>query len=42
MGSLGLTGAGKTTTIKIIMNMARKSRGTVEVLGLDHRLYEKK
>jgi ABC-2 type transport system ATP-binding protein len=41
MGFIGPNGTGKTTTIKIIMNMARKSRGTVKALGLDHRLYER-
>lgn len=35
---VGASGAGKTTTIKILLNMTAPSRGTARVLGVDTRL----
>ena len=37
MGLVGENGAGKSTTIKLIMNAARRDGGTVSVLGTDNR-----
>lgn len=37
MGLVGENGAGKSTTIKLIMNMIRRDGGTVTVLGRDNR-----
>ena len=37
MGLVGENGAGKSTTIKLIMNAVRKDSGTVSVLGTDHQ-----
>ena len=37
MGLVGENGAGKSTTIKLIMNAARRDGGTVSVLGTDSR-----
>jgi ABC-2 type transport system ATP-binding protein len=34
---MGASGAGKTTTIKILLNMLAPSRGTASVLGVDSR-----
>ena len=34
---IGLNGAGKTTSIKVLMNIIRASGGTAEVLGVDSR-----
>lgn len=36
MGFIGPNGSGKTTTIKLIMNLLRKDRGEIKVFGLDH------
>lgn len=35
---VGASGAGKTTTIKILLNMTAPSRGTARVLGVDTRV----
>ena len=35
MGLIGENGAGKSTTIKLILGMLRKDSGTVKVLGRD-------
>ena len=35
LGLIGPTGAGKTTTIKILMNMVKRNGGEVQVFGLD-------
>ncbi len=44
-GFIGPNGAGKTTTIKIISGLLRKTRGKVEVMGVDPwnnpRIYER-
>lgn len=37
MGLVGENGAGKSTTIKLIMNAARRDGGTVSVLGTDNQ-----
>lgn len=37
MGFIGPNGSGKTTTIKLIMNLLRKDRGEIKVFGLDHQ-----
>lgn len=34
-GFVGMNGAGKSTTIKIIADLIRKDRGTVKILGMD-------
>lgn len=36
MGLIGENGAGKSTTIKLILNMIRKDSGSISVLGHDH------
>ncbi|MDD5950179.1 MAG: ABC transporter ATP-binding protein [Lachnospiraceae bacterium] len=36
MGFVGQNGAGKSTTIKTILNIVKKDSGTVRVFGLDH------
>lgn len=36
MGLVGENGAGKTTIIKLILNLIKKNRGTVQVFGLDN------
>lgn len=40
MGLIGPNGSGKTTTIKLILNMCNKSSGTVEIFGMDHINHE--
>ena len=34
MGLIGPNGSGKTTTIKLILNMLKRTGGTVKVMGL--------
>jgi ABC-2 type transport system ATP-binding protein len=41
MGLIGPNGSGKTTTIKLIMNLLKKDRGEIKVFGLDHVKGEK-
>jgi len=41
MGLIGPNGSGKTTTIKLIMNLLKKDRGEIKVFGLDHVKDEK-
>ncbi|WP_411335172.1 ABC transporter ATP-binding protein [Ruminococcus gauvreauii] len=36
MGLIGPNGSGKTTTIRLILNLLKKQEGTISVLGLDH------
>ena len=36
MGLIGPNGSGKTTTIKLILNMLKRSSGEVKVIGLDN------
>ena len=36
MGLIGPNGSGKTTTIKLILNMLKSTGGTVKVMGLDN------
>ena len=40
-GFIGPNGSGKTTTIKLIMNLLRKDSGEIKVFGLDHITHEK-
>ncbi|MBQ8135778.1 MAG: ABC transporter ATP-binding protein [Clostridia bacterium] len=37
MGLVGENGAGKSTTLKLILNMIRRDRGTVKLFGKDNR-----
>lgn len=37
VGLIGENGAGKSTTIKLILDMIAKDQGTVKILGKDHR-----
>ena len=41
MGLIGKNGAGKSTTLKCILNMVRSESGTVTILGKDFCRYEK-
>ena len=36
MGLIGPNGSGKTTTIKLILNMLKRTNGEVKILGLDN------
>ena len=40
VGLIGENGAGKSTTIKSILNLINKDSGSIEVFGLDHSKYE--
>jgi len=40
-GFIGPNGSGKTTTIKMIMNLIFQDKGTLKIFGLDHTKYEK-
>ena len=42
MGLIGPNGSGKTTTIKLILNMLGRTGGTVKVMGLDNIAEEQK
>ena len=42
MGLIGPNGSGKTTTIKLILNMLKRTGGTVKVMGLDNITEEQK
>ena len=42
MGLIGPNGSGKTTTIKLILNMLKRTGGTVKVMGLDNIADEQK
>lgn len=42
MGLIGPNGSGKTTTIKLILNMLKRTGGTVKVIGLDNIVEEQK
>lgn len=41
MGLVGPNGSGKTTTIKLIMNLLSKGQGKISIFGLDNSLDEK-
>lgn len=41
MGFIGANGAGKSTTIKLILNLLKKDGGNINVFGLDNIKYEK-
>ena len=36
LGVIGHTGSGKSTLIKLILNMIRRDHGSIQVLGLDN------
>jgi len=40
MGFVGQNGAGKSTTIKAILNIVKKDSGTIRIFGLDHESEE--
>lgn len=42
MGFIGENGAGKSTTIKTILNLIKKDNGSIRILGKDHIKEEKK
>ena len=42
MGFVGQNGAGKSTTIKAILNIIKNDSGTINVFGMDHIIDEKK
>lgn len=42
MGFIGQNGAGKSTTIKLIMNLIKKDSGSIKIFGLDNHKHEKK
>ena len=41
MGLIGPNGSGKTTTIKLILNMMKRESGEVRIMGLDNLSFEK-
>lgn len=41
MGFIGPNGSGKTTTIKLIMNLLKKDSGTIKIFGQDNVDFEK-
>ncbi len=41
MGFVGPNGSGKTTTIKLIMNLLRRDSGQISIFSLDNRIHEK-
>lgn len=41
MGLIGPTGSGKSTLIKLIMNLYKKDSGDIKIFGKDHIQYEK-
>lgn len=41
MGFIGPNGSGKTTTLKLIMNLLRPDGGTIELFGQDHIRFER-
>lgn len=40
-GFIGANGAGKSTTIKLLLNLVKKDSGSIKVFGLDHQKHEK-
>lgn len=42
MGLIGPNGSGKTTTIKLILNMIKRNNGVVKIIGLDNIVDEQK
>ena len=40
MGLIGPNGSGKTTTIKLILNMIKRTDGEVKILGFDNIIDE--
>ena len=42
MGLIGPNGSGKTTTIKLILNMLERSSGEIKIMGLDNIVDEQK
>ena len=42
MGLIGPNGSGKTTTIKLILNMLKRNGGEIKIMGLDNIADEQK
>ena len=42
MGLIGPNGSGKTTTIKLILNMLKRNSGEIKIMGLDNIIDEQK
>ena len=42
MGLIGPNGSGKTTTIKLILNMLKRDSGEIKIMGLDNITDEQK
>src|SRR5699024_4929826 len=42
MGLIGPNGSGKTTTIKLILNMLKRNSGEIKIMGLDNIADEQK
>ena len=42
MGFAGPNGSGKTTAIKLIMNLLKRDSGEIKKIGLDNIKYEKR
>ncbi|MGK3722528.1 ABC transporter ATP-binding protein [Priestia megaterium] len=40
-GFIGANGAGKSTTIKLIMNLIKKEKGNINIFGLDNQKHER-
>ncbi len=40
-GLVGANGAGKSTTLELILNLIRRDAGTIRVFGLDNREHER-
>lgn len=41
-GFIGGNGAGKSTTIKLIMNLLKPDSGTISIFGMDYKKMKKK
>ena len=40
-GFIGGNGAGKSTTIKLIMNLLQQDSGSISIFGMDYKKHEK-
>ena len=41
MGFIGQNGSGKTTTIKLLLNILHRNSGNIKIFGMDNTLNEK-